>query len=83
MTTGGKKQVKRVPRQSFVKDVENPDVKRFPKFVEATYFDTILHPGDAMFIPYERGITFDLSRPAWRKFLVLGAREMICKKGKQ
>ena len=51
MTTGGKKQVNAFTR-SFVKDVENPDVKRFPKFVEATYFDTILHPGDAMFIPY-------------------------------
>ena len=71
MTTGaaGKNQVNAFTR-SLVKDVENPDLKKFPKFAEATYFDTILNPGDAMFIPrgawhYVRSLSTSISVNFW------------------
>jgi lysine-specific demethylase 8 len=71
MTTGaaGKNQVNAFTR-SLVKDVENPDLKKSPKFAEATYFDTILNPGDAMFIPrgawhYVRSLSTSISVNFW------------------
>ena len=68
MTTG-KNQVNAFTR-SLVKDVENPNVKKFPKFAEAIYFDTILNPGDAMFIPlrawhYVRSLSTSISVNFW------------------
>eukprot|EP01041_Mallomonas_annulata_P000412 gene412-746_t len=34
-------------------DVENPDLERFPSFEKAQGYEAVLHPGDALFIPYK------------------------------
>ncbi len=50
--------------------VETPDLKRHPKFADASYFETILAPGDALFMPkgmwhYVRALTPSVSVNFW------------------
>jgi len=57
-------------QRSTIKDVENPDIKKFPKFANATFVDTILAPGDALFLPkgvwhYVRSLTTSVSVNFW------------------
>lgn len=37
--------------KSEVMDIDHPDLKKFPKFAEATPFECFLEPGDVLFIP--------------------------------
>jgi hypothetical protein len=36
---------------SQIEDIRNPDLDRFPLFLRATPWSTVLHPGDTIFIP--------------------------------
>jgi hypothetical protein len=40
-----------IPNQSWISDLERVDPQRFPLFVKATRYQTILGPGDTVFIP--------------------------------
>ncbi|XP_002125620.2 tRNA wybutosine-synthesizing protein 5-like [Ciona intestinalis] len=37
--------------KSLVTDIYNPDIKKFPKFVQAVRFECVLEAGDVLFIP--------------------------------
>ncbi|KAF9412948.1 hypothetical protein BGZ94_000872 [Podila epigama] len=34
-------------------DVENPDLGRYPRFAQAQYVETVLNPGELLYIPFE------------------------------
>lgn len=40
-----------IPNQSWISDIERADLQRFPLFAKATRYQTILQPGDTVFIP--------------------------------
>lgn len=40
-----------IPNQSMVKDIENPDLERFPLFAKARAIQAVLEPGSLIFIP--------------------------------
>ena len=49
-----------------VGDAERPDLERYPLFSQAEYYETILRPGDAVYIPagcwhYVRALTRSVS----------------------
>lgn len=51
-------------------EVEAPDATRFPLFASATYTETILRPGDTLFIPrkcwhYVRSLSTSISVNFW------------------
>ncbi|CAL8273451.1 unnamed protein product [Lota lota] len=51
-------------------EVENPDVERFPEFVEAPYLECVLKPGEVLFIPtqhwhYVRSLELSFSVSFW------------------
>ncbi|KAM5227449.1 bifunctional peptidase and arginyl-hydroxylase JMJD5 [Ctenodactylus gundi] len=51
-------------------DVENPDLERFPRFIEAPFLSCILSPGDVLFIPvkywhYVRALDLSFSVSFW------------------
>jgi hypothetical protein len=51
-------------------DVEAPDLVAFPRFVDATFRETLLRPGDVLFMPrgmwhYVRGLTTSFSVNFW------------------
>ncbi len=40
-----------VPNKTAIKDIDNVDPARFPLFAKATRHETLLHPGDMVFVP--------------------------------
>ena len=51
-------------------EVENPNVERFPEFVDAPYRDCVLKPGEVLFIPtqhwhYVRSLELSFSVSFW------------------
>ena len=37
--------------KSEVLDIDNPDLKKYPKFVDAVQYECFMEPGDVLFIP--------------------------------
>lgn len=53
-------------------DCERPDLARFPKFVEAQYWECVVKPGDLLYIPpkfwhYVRSLAVSFSVSFWWK----------------
>ncbi|KAF9583556.1 Lysine-specific demethylase 8 [Lunasporangiospora selenospora] len=51
-------------------DVENPDLGRHPLFAEATYVETVLEPGELLYIPFQwwhyvRSLSTSFSVSSW------------------
>jgi hypothetical protein len=40
-----------IPNKTAIKDIDDVDLSRFPLFAKATRYETILHPGDMVFVP--------------------------------
>jgi hypothetical protein len=40
-----------IPNKTAIKDIDDVDLEKFPRFANATRYETILHPGDMVFVP--------------------------------
>ena len=63
--------------KSEVLDIDNPDLERFPDFQKAVPYETILHPGDVLFIPGR--VYSSVVLICFTKLHVRGTVQQLCK----